>query len=111
MQITETNATGLKREYKVVVPADTLQGQIETRLKELGERIRMPGFRPGKVPLQLLKQRYEKSVMGEVLEKTVHEGSTPAAQRAQPAPGRPAQGRDREASRTARTSSSASPWK
>ena len=75
MQITETNATGLKREYKVVVPADTLQGQIETRLKELGERIRMPGFRPGKVPLQLLKQRYEKSVMGEVLEKTVQEGS------------------------------------
>jgi trigger factor len=75
MQITETNATGLKREYKVVVPADALQGQIETRLKELGERIRMPGFRPGKVPLQLLKQRYEKSVMGEVLEKTVNEGS------------------------------------
>jgi trigger factor len=75
MQITETNATGLKREYKVVVPADALQGQIETRLKELGERIRMPGFRPGKVPLQLLKQRYEKSVMGEVVERTVHEGS------------------------------------
>ena len=75
MQITETNASGLKREYKVVVPADALQGQVETRLKELGERIRMPGFRPGKVPLQLLKQRYEKSVMGEVLEKTVHEGS------------------------------------
>lgn len=75
MQITETNATGLKREYKVVIPADKLQGQVETRLKELGERIRMPGFRPGKVPLQLLKQRYEKSVMGEVLEKTVHEGS------------------------------------
>ncbi len=75
MQITETNATGLKREYKVIVPANTLQGQIETRLKELGERIRMPGFRPGKVPMQLLKQRYEKSVMGEVLEKTVHEGS------------------------------------
>jgi trigger factor len=75
MQITETNATGLKREFKVVVPAGTLQGQIETRLRELGERIRMPGFRPGKVPLQLLKQRYEKSVMGEVLEKTVQEGS------------------------------------
>ncbi len=75
MQITETNATGLKREFKVIVPADALQGQVETRLKELGERIRMPGFRPGKVPLQLLKQRYEKSVMGEVLEKTVNEGS------------------------------------
>jgi len=75
MQITETSTSGLKREFKVVVPADAVQGQVETRLKELGERIRMPGFRPGKVPLQLLKQRYEKSVMGEVLEKTVHEGS------------------------------------
>ncbi|MGH6891366.1 MAG: trigger factor [Dongiaceae bacterium] len=76
MQITETNSTGLKREFKVVVPADKVQDQVETRLKELGERIRMPGFRPGKVPLQLLKQRYEKSVMGEVLERSVQEGST-----------------------------------
>jgi len=76
MQITETNATGLKREFKVVIPADTLKDQVDTRLKELGERIRMPGFRPGKVPLALLKQRYEKSVMGEVLEKSVQEGSS-----------------------------------
>jgi trigger factor len=76
MQITETNANGLKREFKVVIPADKLQDQVEIRLKELGERIKMPGFRPGKVPLQLLKQRYEKSVMGEVLEKSVQEGSS-----------------------------------
>lgn len=76
MQITETSSTGLKREFKVVVPADKVQDQVETRLKELGERIRMPGFRPGKVPLQLLKQRYEKSVMGEVLERSLQEGST-----------------------------------
>ncbi len=76
MQITETNANGLKREFKVVIPADKLQDQVDSRLKELGERIKMPGFRPGKVPLQLLKQRYEKSVMGEVLEKSVQEGST-----------------------------------
>ncbi|HNB28947.1 MAG TPA: trigger factor [Alphaproteobacteria bacterium] len=76
MQITETNANGLKREFKVVIPADKLQDQVDSRLKELGERIKMPGFRPGKVPLQLLKQRYEKSVMGEVLEKSVQEGSS-----------------------------------
>ena len=67
MQITETNATGLKREYKVVVPADALQGQIETRLKELGERIRMPGFRPGKVPLKVVAQQYGTQVRQEVL--------------------------------------------
>jgi trigger factor len=76
MQITETSSTGLKREFKVVVPAGKVQDQVETRLKELGERIKMPGFRPGKVPMQLLKQRYEKSVMGEVLERSVQEGSS-----------------------------------
>ncbi|MBL9033242.1 MAG: trigger factor [Rhodospirillaceae bacterium] len=76
MQITETNANGLKREFKVVIPADKLKDQVDSRLKELGERIKMPGFRPGKVPLQLLKQRYEKSVMGEVLERSVQEGSS-----------------------------------
>lgn len=76
MQITETSANGLKREFKVVISADKLKDQVDNRLKELGERIKMPGFRPGKVPLQLLKQRYEKSVMGEVLERSVQEGSS-----------------------------------
>lgn len=76
MQITETSANGLKREFKVVISADQLKDQVDNRLKELGERIKMPGFRPGKVPLQLLKQRYEKSVMGEVLERSVQEGSS-----------------------------------
>lgn len=75
MQITETTSQGLKREYKVTVPASQLQGKVETRLLELAHQVRMPGFRPGKVPMQVLKQRYEKSVLGEVLERTVHEGS------------------------------------
>lgn len=75
MQIIETNADGLKREFKVVVPAKEVQDRIEGRLTELGRRIRLPGFRPGKVPLPLLKQRYGQSVRGEVLEQTVNDSS------------------------------------
>ena len=75
MQIIETNTDGLKREFKIVVPAKEVQDRIEGRLTELGRRIRLPGFRPGKVPLPLLKQRYGQSVRGEVLEQTVNDSS------------------------------------
>jgi trigger factor len=75
MEIIETNTDGLKREFKIVVPAKEVQDRIEGRLTELGRRIRLPGFRPGKVPLPLLKQRYGQSVRGEVLEQTVNDSS------------------------------------
>src|SRR5262249_46413437 len=75
MQVIETNTQGLKREFKVVVPATEVQERIEGRLSELGRRIRLPGFRPGKVPLPLLKQRYGQSVRGEVLEQAVNDSS------------------------------------
>jgi len=75
MQIIETNTDGLKREFKIVVPAQEVQDRIEGRLAELGRRIRLPGFRPGKVPLPLLKQRYGQSVRGEVVEQTVNDSS------------------------------------
>src|SRR5690349_21227831 len=71
MQITETSADGLRREFKVVVPAEDIEKQLEGRLRELGQTVRLPGFRPGKVPLPLLKQRYGQSVLGEILEKAV----------------------------------------
>lgn len=71
MQVTETNAEGLKREFKVVVPAQDIEDRIASRLKEVGQSVRIPGFRPGKVPLKLLRQRYGAAVMGEVLEKAV----------------------------------------
>jgi trigger factor len=75
MQVTETNNAGLKREYKVVVPAGDLRSKVDTKLNEIGREVRLPGFRPGKVPMAVLKKRYEKSVMGEVLNETVNEGS------------------------------------
>ncbi len=75
MQVTETSSDGLKREFQVVIPAETINGEVDARLTQLAPTINMPGFRPGKVPVTLLKKRYGPSVMGEVLEKTVNETS------------------------------------
>jgi trigger factor len=75
MQVTETNTAGLKREFKVVVPAGDLRAKVDDKLNEIGQQVRLPGFRPGKVPMAVLKKRYEKSVLGEVLNETVNEGS------------------------------------
>ncbi len=78
MQITETSADGLKREYKVVIPAQEIETQVNSRLQELSRTVRLPGFRPGKVPLPIVKQRYAQSVMGEVLERAVNDSSQKA---------------------------------
>lgn len=75
MQVIETQAEGLKREFKVVIPATDVASEVDTRLQKLGVDVRMPGFRPGKVPMPMLKQRFGKSVMGEVVERAVSESS------------------------------------
>ncbi|MBM3569152.1 MAG: trigger factor [Alphaproteobacteria bacterium] len=74
MQVTETVNQGLKRGFRVVVPADQIQGQVLTRLTEIGLQSNLPGFRPGKAPMSVLRQRFGKAVMGEVLEQTVNAG-------------------------------------
>lgn len=78
MQITETSVDGLKREYKVVVAASDIAEKIDARLSELGRSVRLPGFRPGKVPMSMLKKRYGPHVMGEVLEQAVGDSSSQA---------------------------------
>lgn len=71
MQVTEIKSEGLTREFKVVVPARELDRQLELRLQEIGRTAKIPGFRPGKVPLAMLKKRYASSVMGDILESTI----------------------------------------
>lgn len=78
MQVTETETNGLKREFKIVLPASAIDAQVESRLKQLSTSIKMPGFRPGKVPMTMMKKRYGASVMGEVLEKVVQDSSQQA---------------------------------
>jgi trigger factor len=78
MQVTQTGADGLKREFRIVVPNDEVERQITSRLDELGRTIRVPGFRPGKVPQQLLRRRYGPSVRGQVLESAVQDSTAEA---------------------------------
>ena len=78
MQVTETTKQGLKRAYRVVVPASDIEEKLTVRLGEIAKSARMPGFRPGKVPVGLLKKTHGNAVMGEVLEQTVNESSQSA---------------------------------
>jgi trigger factor len=82
MNVTETSAEGLKREFKITVPATEVEEQVSRRLGEIGRSVRIPGFRPGKVPMQLLRKRYGPAVRHEVLESTL-QGSSAEAMREQ----------------------------
>jgi trigger factor len=73
MQVTETLSEGLKREFKVVIPASELDAKVNVRLDELKDRVRINGFRPGKVPVAHLKRVYGRSAMAEVIESLVRD--------------------------------------
>ena len=75
MDITEVSTDGLKREYLVKIDPEEIGRRTEARLTELAKQMKIPGFRPGKVPMTVVRQRYGSSVVGEVLEKTVQETS------------------------------------
>jgi trigger factor len=76
MQVTETATAGLKREYRVVVPAMDLEAKVNARLDDLKGRVQLKGFRPGKVPVAHLKRLYGKSAMAEVIEAAVREANS-----------------------------------
>lgn len=78
MQIVETKQEKLKREYKVTLTAGEVETKINERLEELGRTVKIPGFRPGKVPLAVLKTKYGKAIMGEVLEHAVNDSTLKA---------------------------------
>lgn len=78
MQVTEISSEGLKREFKVVVASSDIETKMNVRLEELGRTVNLPGFRPGKVPMPVLKKRFGQSVLGEVLERAVNDSSSQA---------------------------------
>jgi trigger factor len=75
MQITETLSEGLKRAYTVVVPAADIESKRAARLANLAKTLNVPGFRPGKVPTTVVRQRYGTAVNAEVLEASVSEAT------------------------------------
>jgi len=75
MQVTQTLTEGLKREFRVVVPADELDTKVNSRLDELKGSVRINGFRPGKVPVGHLKRLYGRSAMAEAIEAAVRDAN------------------------------------
>ena len=75
MQVTETLNEGLKRGFTVVLPADQIEGKRTQKLAQLGRTLRLPGFRPGKVPAQVVRQRYGSAVTQEVVEESVEDAT------------------------------------
>ena len=78
MNVTETLAQDLKREYKVVIPAQDLAAKYSDKLAKLSQNVRLPGFRPGKVPAALLRKRYGGALASEVVEEAVAESASKA---------------------------------
>jgi FKBP-type peptidyl-prolyl cis-trans isomerase (trigger factor) len=78
MPAVQTRADGLLRELRVIVPAGDVHDQVERRLATIAQSVRLPGFRSGKVPLTVVRERYGKSVIREVVEHAVAESSKQA---------------------------------
>lgn len=74
MQVSVENVSKLERKITVKFPADRLESQVSARIAEMGRTVRLKGFRPGKVPLNVIKQRFGAQVHGEALSELI--GST-----------------------------------
>lgn len=76
MQVTETLSEGLKHEFKISVPASDLDAKAGAKLVDLKDKVRINGFRPGKVPVGHLKKVYGRSVMAETIDQTIRDTNT-----------------------------------
>src|SRR3954467_3121790 len=76
MQVTETLVEGLKHEFQISVPASDLDAKADARLVDLKDKVRLNGFRPGKVPVSHLKKVYGRSVMAETIDQTIRDTNT-----------------------------------
>ncbi|MEK9281497.1 trigger factor [Bradyrhizobium sp. ISRA442] len=76
MQVTETLSEGLKHEFKISVPASDLDAKADAKIVDLKDKVRLNGFRPGKVPVAHLKKVYGRSVMAETIDQTIRDTNT-----------------------------------
>lgn len=73
MQVTETMSDGLRREFRVVIPASELDGKVAERLDDLKGKVRINGFRPGKVPAAHMRRMYGRSAMAEAIDAAMRD--------------------------------------
>jgi len=77
-QIQETVNEGLKREFNIKVAQSDVKKKLIARLEEIGQSVKLPGFRPGKIPLPVLEKRFAAGARSEVIDQTVSEASQKA---------------------------------
>ena len=75
MDVTQTLSEGLLREYSIVLTAADIKTRVDARIASLAAEVKMPGFRPGKVPASVVKTRYGQQALGEVLQATLDEAT------------------------------------
>jgi trigger factor len=73
MQIVETTNEGLKRAYTVTISAKDITARVEGEIKKIAPQVRMPGFRPGKVPANLVRKMHGEAIHREALNTTIRE--------------------------------------
>jgi len=71
MQVSVESDGGLKRRMKVEVPAERVDQEVDNRLRSLGRKAKLPGFRPGKVPFKVMRQQYGDQVRADVINEVV----------------------------------------
>ena len=75
MQVVEVSSQGLKREYSVTLPAGELASRLNAQLDDLKGKVKINGFRPGKVPMAHLKKMYGRSVMADVVQSAINDAN------------------------------------
>ena len=78
MKVTIENIKGLNKDLKVLIDKETMNSYMDEKYEEIKGTVNLKGFRPGKVPKEVLKRQFGKAVFGEVLDKVLKETSTKA---------------------------------
>jgi len=70
MQVSVENTSAIEKRLKIQVPAEEVKKQIDARLREIGKQVKLKGFRPGRIPFSVLRQRYGPQAQQEVIQQT-----------------------------------------
>lgn len=80
MKVSVLKSEGLTKEIEITIPASDISRTMDRELVEYGKRVKVDGFRKGKIPMQVLKSKYGKMILGEVLDKSIQEATTKVIQ-------------------------------
>ena len=80
MQVSVENTSALERRLTVQVPGDEIQQKVDSKLREMSKQVRIKGFRPGRVPMSVVKQRYGRQVRLDIVQETIQQSLQEAMQ-------------------------------